>query len=50
MVGSKNHWEDGHHIRGLDGQRIKSEKQGTDGGPFTAGIELFDEGQTSSQP
>ena len=50
MVGSKNHWEDGYHIRGLDGERIKSEKQGKDGGPFTAGIEFFDESHTSSQP
>ena len=50
MVWSKNHWEGGHHIRGLDGKRIKSEKQGKDGGPFTAGIEFFDESQTSSHP
>ena len=50
MVGSKNHWEDGHHIRGLDGKRTKSEKQGTDDGSFTACIELFDEVRTSSHP
>ena len=31
MVGSKNHWEDGHHIQGFDGKRMKSVKQGTDG-------------------
>ena len=48
MVGSKNHWEDGHHIQGFDGKRMKSVKQGTDGGPFTAVIELFDEGQAFS--
>ena len=48
MVGSKNCWEDGHHIRGLDSKRIKSDKQGTDGGPVTAGIEFFDEVRTSS--
>ena len=50
MVGSKNHWKDGHHIRGIDGKRIKLEKQGTDGGTSTACIEHFDEVRTSSHP
>ena len=50
MVGSKNRWEDGHHIRGLDAKRSKSDKQGTDGGPVTAHIEIFDGVRTSSYP